>query len=141
MPMPACRAWRCTVSTSQASVASRGWVMTRAPVTRLAIHLDISSEMSGAAEAEHGAERQQRPEIEAAALIEDLVDAEQPRHDGQHEQHGDIGRDQQEYAFHSFDSFRNGTTRLYLSGARGPQFKWLYCGRMTASADSRRICR
>src|SRR5690606_37247905 len=46
MPMPAAWAWRRTVSTSQRSASLRGWVMTWAPVARLAIHLEVSSEIS-----------------------------------------------------------------------------------------------
>jgi len=46
MPMPAWVARRCTVETSQASSAFAGWVMTRAPVERLAMNLDMASEIS-----------------------------------------------------------------------------------------------
>ena len=45
MPIPAAFAWRATVSSSQRSVGLRGWVMTTAPVLRLAMNLDSSSEM------------------------------------------------------------------------------------------------
>ena len=45
MPMPAARAWRSTVLTSHISAELRGWVMTCAPVLRLAIHLLMASEM------------------------------------------------------------------------------------------------
>ncbi|KAG1545690.1 hypothetical protein G6F50_013724 [Rhizopus delemar] len=45
MPMPAALAWRSTVASSQRSVWLRGSVITTAPVERLAIHLDSSSEM------------------------------------------------------------------------------------------------
>ena len=45
MPMPDSRAWTFTVSSSHDSTASRGLSMTRTPIMRLALHLDISSEM------------------------------------------------------------------------------------------------
>ncbi|MNM82099.1 hypothetical protein D3C81_941220 [compost metagenome] len=45
MPMPAALACRATVSSSQRSVWLRGSVMTTAPVPRLAMNLDSSSEM------------------------------------------------------------------------------------------------
>jgi hypothetical protein len=45
MSMPACCACLCTVEISQDSAEFDGWVITRAPVERLAIHLDIASEM------------------------------------------------------------------------------------------------
>ena len=43
--MPAFCACRRTVSTSQRSASFAGWVITRAPVDILAIHLDMASEM------------------------------------------------------------------------------------------------
>ncbi len=46
MPMPAACAWRCTVCSNQRSVWLRGSVMTCAPVARLAMNLDSSSETS-----------------------------------------------------------------------------------------------
>ena len=46
MPMPAaCACWR-TVFTSQRSVSLAGCVMTCTPMARLAIHLEMSSEMN-----------------------------------------------------------------------------------------------
>ncbi len=54
-----------------------------------------------AAEAEHGGEDQQSPQVEAgAALVEDAVDPEQAQGDAQDHQDGDVGRKQQENAFH-----------------------------------------
>ncbi len=46
MPMPAAWAWRATVSTSQRSVGVAGCVMTCAPTMRLALHLEMASEMN-----------------------------------------------------------------------------------------------
>src|SRR4249919_990507 len=46
LPMPARSAWRWTVATSHCSSSLRGCSITCAPVLRLAIHLDISSEMN-----------------------------------------------------------------------------------------------
>ena len=46
MPMPAWVARRRTVATSQASSALAGWVITWAPVERLAMNLDMASEIS-----------------------------------------------------------------------------------------------
>ena len=45
MPMPAACAWWETVCSSQASASFEGWLITRAPVVRLAIHFESSSEM------------------------------------------------------------------------------------------------
>ncbi len=45
MPMPAFSACTRTVSTSQRSVAVDGWSMTRTPIIRLAVHLDMASEI------------------------------------------------------------------------------------------------
>ena len=63
MPMPACVASRRTVPTSQASSALAGWVMTRAPVDRLAMNLDMASEMSEPPKPENGREHQQAAQI------------------------------------------------------------------------------
>ena len=49
MPMPTAFAWAATVSTSQASVASAGRVMSWAPVDHLAMGLEISSAMKAPA--------------------------------------------------------------------------------------------
>jgi len=45
MPIPESRAMRATVSTSQRSKALPGCSITRTPMKRLAIHLDIAKEM------------------------------------------------------------------------------------------------
>jgi len=46
MPIPALSACRRTVCTSHISTSLAGEVMTRAPVRRLAVHLEIASEIS-----------------------------------------------------------------------------------------------
>ena len=44
IPMPASRACRCTVPTSQLSVALPGWPITRTPIIRFAVHFEMASE-------------------------------------------------------------------------------------------------
>ncbi len=46
MPMPAAWAWRRAVSTSQSSVDVAGDSITRAPVMRFAVHLEMASEIN-----------------------------------------------------------------------------------------------
>ena len=65
----------------------------------LGLHLRQGERDEGAAEAEQRGPHQQARET-AAAFGEPHVEPEQVRHDRQHQQHGEVGREEQHDAFH-----------------------------------------
>ena len=100
MPMPAFSAWRLTVSTSQRSVVLDGTSITCAPVAIFAIHLEISSEMNEPPKPKIAAisSRPWRFSPVSCASMRSMPSS--CMRDAQHEQHREVGDDEQENAFH-----------------------------------------
>ena len=100
MPIPAARAcWR-TVSSSQASVGVLGASITRAPVSRIALHFEISSDTTLPPIPKTQGAAEQRAEVEPAACVQKLREPEQVREraEGQHDR--EVGDDEECDAFH-----------------------------------------
>ena len=99
MPMPAVCACGCTVSTSQRSVSLAGSVMTCTPMERLAIHLEMSSEMN-APPKPNTAEKISRPVSSALAGVEMRSRPNTWMTRDSTSDDGDVGGDEQDNAFH-----------------------------------------
>jgi hypothetical protein len=111
--MPAARACRATVSSSQASTWLRGWVMTCAPVASLA----------GAGERR--------------------VDPGQPQDDAEDEQHGDVGDEEEKDAGdhrkrlqRGENGGRSGSARTIIMGAPTGKSSAMECPRKAAARSS-----
>jgi hypothetical protein len=101
--MPASRASSATVSTSHCSSRLRGLLDDVGASAALGHPLGQEQGHDGTAHAEQAAEYQQRLQVEVDAVGgEDALEAEQREYGADEHQHGEVGRQEQQYSHHRF---------------------------------------